>query len=317
MFCVVAEYSQNTRCVIPGPPRRMNLDANLSVTRSGSTYYYMADGLGSVRNVVDSSETVQDTYDYYAFGNTLLASPSNVTNPYRYTAREFESGSVLDTYYYRNRYYVSQLGIFMSRDAQWADPQRGWGYVGNRATFYRDPFGHAEIESTASQPPQWNWPINCLGYLMDPHLMKAVLPTPDQSANALMSKYGWTCTPGISAKNCQAHCREKGKREYSMFYYVAWPHVVGAPSDNDEWMKKFGILALLADSDRKSNNYKAFNARVQVVRDRFPNLFDTPWGKLEPEHVVSRAARRVRRILHISARVSRDGPTGHPVMDAN
>ncbi len=41
---------------------------------------------------MDASETVQDTYDYYAFGNTLTASPSNVTNPYRYTGREFESG---------------------------------------------------------------------------------------------------------------------------------------------------------------------------------------------------------------------------------
>ncbi len=142
----------NARHVTPG------LDANLAETRGGSTYYYMADGLGSVRNVVDSSETVQDTYDYYAFGNTLLASPANVTNPYRYTGREYESGSVLDTYYYRNRYYVSQLGIFMSRDAQWADPQRGWGYVRNAPTFFRDAVGLAEdgTPSISSRFSEWN-----------------------------------------------------------------------------------------------------------------------------------------------------------------
>ncbi len=139
---VVGSYTSggalNARYLTPG------LDANLAETRSGSTYYYMADGLGSVRNVVDGSESVQDTYDYYAFGNTLTASPANVANPYRYTGREFESGSVLDTYYYRNRYYVSQLGIFMSRDAAWADPQRGWGYVDNSPGTGYDPYGLAD-----------------------------------------------------------------------------------------------------------------------------------------------------------------------------
>ncbi len=130
-----SDGSSSARYVTPG------LDSNLAETRGGSTYYYMADGLGSVRNVVDASETVQDTYDYYAFGNTLTASPANVTNPYRYTGREFESGSVLDTYYYRNRYYVSQLGIFMSRDAEDADPLRGWGYCANNPTMSRDPEG--------------------------------------------------------------------------------------------------------------------------------------------------------------------------------
>ncbi len=130
-----SDGSLNARYLTPG------LDSNLAETRSGSTYYYMADGLGSVRNVVDASETVQDTYDYYAFGNTLTASPANVTNPYRYTGREYESGSVLDTYYYRNRYYVSQLGIFMSRDAEWADLRRGWTYVRNLPVAFFDPWG--------------------------------------------------------------------------------------------------------------------------------------------------------------------------------
>ncbi len=147
---VVGSYTSggalNARYLTPG------LDANLAETRGGSTYYYMADGLGSVRNVVDASETVQDTYDYYAFGNTLLASSSNVTNPYRYTAREYESGSVLDTYYYRNRYYISMLGIFMSRDAEWADPAMGWTYLGNHVTASVDPSGLADVESTATCP---------------------------------------------------------------------------------------------------------------------------------------------------------------------
>ena len=67
----------------------------------------MVDGLKSVRNIVDSSEATQNTYDYYAFGDALGTQTQGVTNPYRYTAHEYESGSVFDTYYLRNRYYLS------------------------------------------------------------------------------------------------------------------------------------------------------------------------------------------------------------------
>ena len=81
------------------------------MTRGGSTYYYMADGLGSIRNVLDAGEDVQNVYDYYAFGNTLGTPTTGIANPYEYTAREFEDGSVNTTFYYRNRYYMSALGM--------------------------------------------------------------------------------------------------------------------------------------------------------------------------------------------------------------
>jgi RHS repeat-associated protein len=132
-----ANGSLNARYVTPG------LDANLAMTRSGNTYYYMADGLGSVRNVVNSSEVVQNTYDFYAFGNTLGTPTVGVTNPFEYTGREFEDGSVNTTFYYRNRYYMSGLGIFTSRDVMGADIQRGWGYVRNRPTLFVDPLGRS------------------------------------------------------------------------------------------------------------------------------------------------------------------------------
>ena len=117
------------------------LDENLSMTRSGNTYYYMAEGLGSIRNIGESDEDNANTYDYYAFGDSLGTQTQGVTNPYRFTAREYESGSVLDTCYYRNRYYISALGIFTSRDVMWADGARRWGYVSNCPTLAIDPFG--------------------------------------------------------------------------------------------------------------------------------------------------------------------------------
>jgi len=135
---VLASYDDNgtlnARYLSPG------LDENLSMTRGQDTYYYMADGLGSVRNLLDADETVLNTYDYYAFGDELSAT-EGVVSSYRFTAREAEPGGLSQAHFYRNRYYMPQAGIFMSRDAMWADAHRGWGYVANRPTMFIDPHG--------------------------------------------------------------------------------------------------------------------------------------------------------------------------------
>ena len=96
--------------------------------------------LGPVRNVVESDEDVANTYDYYAFGDSLAAT-ENVTSPYRFTGRDAEPGGLSQAHYYRNRYYMPWTGIFMSRDAMWADVHRGWGYVGNNPVNLLDPYG--------------------------------------------------------------------------------------------------------------------------------------------------------------------------------
>ncbi len=126
--------SLESRYVTPG------LDENLSMTRGQDTYYYMRDGLGSVRNVVGASETVENIYDYRAFG-LVITEIEGVECPYRFTAREYEPGGLSHAHFYRNRYYMPGVGLFMSRDAMWADVHRGWGYVGNRPTTLVDPFG--------------------------------------------------------------------------------------------------------------------------------------------------------------------------------
>jgi len=146
---VVASYasdgSRNALYLTPG------LDDNLSMTRGGSTYYYMKDGLGSVRTIVDANEATQNTYDYRAFGINH-GNSEGVTSPYRFTAREFETGGVLNLHYYRNRFYGPDLGQFTSRDAFLADVHRGWGYVGNIPTWYVDPYGYDVVDVL-----NWGW----------------------------------------------------------------------------------------------------------------------------------------------------------------
>jgi len=81
------------------------LDENVTMTQGENTYYYMQDGLGSVRTIVDANEATQNTYDYRAFGINH-GNSEGVTSPYRFTAREFETGGVLNLHYYRNRCYA-------------------------------------------------------------------------------------------------------------------------------------------------------------------------------------------------------------------
>src|SRR5205807_10114228 len=98
----VARYSQT-----------QNIDEPLAMLRSGSTSYYHADGLGSVSSLSNAAGSIASTYTYDSFGK-LTNSTGSLTNPFRYTGREFDSETGL--YYYRARYYDPSTGRFLSED---------------------------------------------------------------------------------------------------------------------------------------------------------------------------------------------------------
>ena len=108
----VAEYNGSNQLqrtyVTPG------LDQNLSLTASGNTYYYLSDALGSIRQVLDADQSTQNSYDYEAFGSVYGSPTENVTQPFRFTGREWDGESGL--HYYRARNYEAQRGRFVSRD---------------------------------------------------------------------------------------------------------------------------------------------------------------------------------------------------------
>jgi hypothetical protein len=56
-----------------------------NTTGAPQTYYYSQDGLGSVRTLSDSTGTVQNRYDYTAFGFPTATTTSQETIPQRYT----------------------------------------------------------------------------------------------------------------------------------------------------------------------------------------------------------------------------------------
>jgi len=135
---VVAEYDDNNQHKRGYVTR--GLDDNLSVTASGNTYYYLRDALGSVRQLIDSNETTQNSYDYFASGKVFGTPTENVTQPFRFTGRAWDSETSLC--YYRARMMVLEYGRFLNRDL-WLSPRfpNPYMYVGNTPVYWVDPTG--------------------------------------------------------------------------------------------------------------------------------------------------------------------------------
>jgi RHS repeat-associated protein len=118
------------------------LDQNLLITRGSDTYYFMQDGLGSVRNLVSSAESVVNSYDYYAFGESLSTQSTYelINNRYKFTSREWDLES--STYHYRARQYNPASSRFTARDPiEYDGGLNLYTYVQNNPILYSDPYG--------------------------------------------------------------------------------------------------------------------------------------------------------------------------------
>ncbi|MHB8652691.1 MAG: RHS repeat-associated core domain-containing protein [Terriglobia bacterium] len=117
----------------------LGIDEPLAMYRGGAAYYYHADGLGSIEALTDSKAHVAAGYLYDSFGN-LTASTGTITNPFRYTAREFDAETSL--YYYRARYYDPSVGRFLSEDrAKHRARINFYPYADNDPVIFTDPYG--------------------------------------------------------------------------------------------------------------------------------------------------------------------------------
>jgi RHS repeat-associated protein len=119
----------------------------------GTLRFYEADGLGSITSLTDSTGALAATYTFGAFDN-LVSSTGTATNPYRYTAREYDQETGL--YYYRARYYDPQIGRFLSEDPFHfgGGDTDFYPYVSNNPLNYRDPSGKTKIHGNWCGP---NW----------------------------------------------------------------------------------------------------------------------------------------------------------------
>ena len=120
------------------------LDQNLLTVQVGDKWYYMQDGLGSVRSIMKGNSE-KKAYDYYAFGEMLdekaFGNLQGFYNRYKFTSREWDAESA--NYYYRARYYTPTSGRFTARDPiEYYPGVDLYRYAKNNPVIFIDPFGY-------------------------------------------------------------------------------------------------------------------------------------------------------------------------------
>ncbi|NJL56158.1 RHS repeat-associated core domain-containing protein [bacterium] len=112
----------------------------------GEVNWHLSDHLGSIRDLVDGSGALVNHFVFDSFGNLVEQDNSAIQTRYLYTGREFDKET--EFYYYRSRYFNSDLGRFINEDTI------GFGggdfnlyrYVENNPIAFIDPFGRFKVE---------------------------------------------------------------------------------------------------------------------------------------------------------------------------
>jgi RHS repeat-associated protein len=129
---VLARYTQG-----------QNTDEPLAESSAGATSYYEQDGLGSVTSLTNAAGAFAQTYTYDSFGK-ITNSTGTLTNPFRYTGREFDTETGL--YYYRARYFDPNAGRFLSEDPiRFNGGVNLYAYVSNNSPNLGDPNGLLQV----------------------------------------------------------------------------------------------------------------------------------------------------------------------------
>lgn len=108
------------------------IDEPLVMERAGQSFFYHADGLGSITDITDATGAIKQRYTYSSFGKIESQLDPSFVQPYTFTAREFDPETGL--YHYRTRYYDPLSGRFISED-----PIRFMGGINFYAMVYNSP----------------------------------------------------------------------------------------------------------------------------------------------------------------------------------
>ena len=105
---------------VGGIPVRSYVIGNkiVSQTNRSSTYYFLYDGHGNTRQLLDTDSQIQESYGYDAYGQLLGGTPNSTDRSklteFLYTGEQFDSA--LQMMYLRMRYYAANTGTFNRLD---------------------------------------------------------------------------------------------------------------------------------------------------------------------------------------------------------
>jgi len=133
------------------------IDEPLIMEKNSQSFFYHADGLGSITEVTDSAGALKQRYTYSSFGKIESQLDPNFVQPYTFTAREFDAETGL--YYYRARTYDFAVARFLQEDPIWLEGGINYySYVTNNPATYMDPFGLTQSPGPAPTPQQLGAP---------------------------------------------------------------------------------------------------------------------------------------------------------------
>ena len=119
-----------------------------------NSYYYLYNGHGDVVQIVDTSGTIKNTYDYDVWGN-FLKKEETIENHFTYFGQTYDETTGL--YYLRARYYDPTTGRFTQQDP--AEDGYNWYVYGNQnPVLYADPSGEfpwAVVKPVAKFVARW------------------------------------------------------------------------------------------------------------------------------------------------------------------
>lgn len=120
------------------------IDEPLILEKGGASFFYHADGLGSITEITNNSGSVVQAYTYSSFGKIESQLDPTFIQPYTFTGREFDPETGL--YFYRARTYDPVTGRFLQIDqhpgfASLPQTLNKYPYVINRPVTLTDPNG--------------------------------------------------------------------------------------------------------------------------------------------------------------------------------
>jgi RHS repeat-associated protein len=113
-LAVDSDSNSITSNFVHGPGIDEPLARNNGSSDGSASYYYHADGLGSIVAITDANEDIVQRYSYDTFGMMTSVQDPEFDNSYAFTGREWDKE--LGLYFYRARYYDPMEGRFISKD---------------------------------------------------------------------------------------------------------------------------------------------------------------------------------------------------------